>query len=312
MRVIFGTGAIGLAVMDELVQQGNTPVTLVNRSGEVHDTLPAGVRVVAADLTDAQQVRRAAGSADTVYLCAAPPYDKWPQQFPPLITGLINGLTGTDTRVVFADNLYMYGDTDGRPLREDMPENATTRKGQIRAYIAQMLRDAPFPVAIGRASDYYGARGGSASMFGDMFFEAVFSGGTANFFGDIQQPHDFIYVCDVARGLVTLGQNDDAFGETWHLPCAGTLSTRELVDLFEDEIGQSIQTRTIGSFMARLIGIFTPILREFPEMMYQWEKPFRVDDSKFRAAFKANHTPHLDAVAQTIAWYQQHRDRLNS
>jgi nucleoside-diphosphate-sugar epimerase len=126
------------------------------------------------------------------------------------------------------------------------------------------------------------------------------------FFGDIEQPHAYSYVRDIARGLVTPGQHDAAFGETWHLPAADTRSTRQLVGLFEDNIGQTIQTRTPGGFMSRVTGLSNPSVREFTKMMYQWQKPFRVDDSKFRAAFGDTTTPHRDAVSATVAWYRQH------
>ena len=33
---------------------------------------------------------------------------------------------------------------------------------------------------------------------------------------------------------------------------------------------------------------FNPMIREMKEMLYQWEQPFIVDDSKFREAFPDN------------------------
>ena len=54
-NTVFGTGPLGLAVMDILVARGRQ-VTLVNRAGRVGETLPEEVRVVQGDATDPDQV----------------------------------------------------------------------------------------------------------------------------------------------------------------------------------------------------------------------------------------------------------------
>jgi Trk K+ transport system NAD-binding subunit len=47
-NVVFGTGPLGLSVMDELVARGRQ-VMLVNRRGSVAEGLPAGVTVTQGD-----------------------------------------------------------------------------------------------------------------------------------------------------------------------------------------------------------------------------------------------------------------------
>jgi nucleoside-diphosphate-sugar epimerase len=47
-HVILGTGQLGLAIMDELLAQGEQ-VRLVNRSGSLNETLPEGVTLETAD-----------------------------------------------------------------------------------------------------------------------------------------------------------------------------------------------------------------------------------------------------------------------
>jgi hypothetical protein len=41
-------------------------------------------------------------------------------------------------------------------------------------------------------------------------------------------------------------------------------------------------------------------------MMYEFEKPFIVDDSKYIKAFGNHATPLKEAIHQTVAWYRQH------
>lgn len=61
----------------------------------------------------------------------------------------------------------------------------------------------------------------------------------------------------------------------------------------------------MGRFMMCVGGIFIPGARETVEMMYEFEKPFVMDDSKFRRAFGDLSTPVDAALEQTLHWYQQ-------
>lgn len=309
-NIIIGTGPLGLWVMDELLAKGRE-VTLVNRSGQLSETLPEGVTLKTADCTDPAQVRQVCGDADVVFMCGMPPYTDWLDKFPPLMRGLIEGLDGTGVKFVFGDNLYMYGDTNGVPIHEDLPYAAKTRKGKTRAQMAQWLLDAhnagKFDVTIGRASDFYGPRVLN-SLIGELFFDAAFAGKTANLLGDIDQPHTFTYIVDFAKALVTLSEQDQAFGKAWHVPSAPTTSTRAIVNLIEAELGDKVRTRSASRLMVSLLGLFNPLLKETAEMMYGWEKPYVVKNGRFAATFGSDATPHKDAVRATVAWYKNRRD----
>src|SRR5512145_677452 len=121
-HVIFGTGAIGRAIAEELVSRGES-VRMVNRSGRMDET-PAGVDVVASDLYDAAKVKEVTRDARVVYQCAQPHYYEWPEKFPPLQKSIIEGLTGSGTKLVIVENVYMYGEMNGRALSEDLPYKA--------------------------------------------------------------------------------------------------------------------------------------------------------------------------------------------
>jgi nucleoside-diphosphate-sugar epimerase len=76
LHVVFGTGPVGLAVMDALNQRGRRRVRMVNRSGRAR--VPDGVEVVGGDATDEAFAREASEEASVVYFALNPPYDKWP------------------------------------------------------------------------------------------------------------------------------------------------------------------------------------------------------------------------------------------
>jgi len=305
-HVVLGTGQLGLAIMDELVAQGQQ-VKIVNRSGALGEALPSNVTLAVADAYDPEQVADVCAGADVVFFCVQPPYDQWPELFPPLAKSVIAGVSRAGAKLVFGSNLYMYGPTAGRPLHEELPYAAQTRKGRARAQVANMLLDAhrkgELQVVIGRASDFYGPRV-IDSMAGEMLFGAALNGKTVNLAGDVDLPHTLTYIRDFARALVTLSRQDLAYGRAWHVPSAKTVTTGQFIEMVEQEIGRPIQVRTAGKTMLRFIGLFNRDAREVVEMMYEFEEPFIVDHSRFVAAFGTGVTPHEEAIRDTVAWYR--------
>jgi len=306
-HVIFGAGPLGLSVMDALVVNGYTDITLVNRSGKVGESLPSGVTVAQGDVTNPGDVDRLANSATVVFFCAQPAYNRWPEEFPPMIRAFLQGMAHSQAKVIFGDNLYMYGSTNGLPIRETLPNAATTRKGKARAEVATILLDAhkagTVRVAIGRASDFYGPRVIDSSV-GEMVFSAALEGKTVNQMGDLSMPHTYTYIKDFGAALVTLSEHDEALGQVWHVPNAEAVSTKQFIDLVQAEVGKPVKVRTAGRTMMALLGMFSPEMREFKEMMYEFEEPFVVDDSKFRTAFGASATPLKTGIDETLAWYR--------
>src|SRR5215207_3967898 len=140
LHVVFGTGAVGMSVMDELVQRSPRRVRMVNRSGRV--SVPEGVEVVGGDATDETFAREASQGASLVYFALNPPYNKWPELFPGLQAGVLEGAASAGAKLVAMENLYMYGPTEGRPLTEDLPYTPNTRKGRVRAMMSQELMEA--------------------------------------------------------------------------------------------------------------------------------------------------------------------------
>ena len=50
-----------------------------------------------------------------------------------------------------------------------------------------------------------------------------------------------------------------------------------------------------------------PVLRELPELWYQWDQPFVLDCSRFQGAFGPFAvTPMEEALGETVAWFRRH------
>jgi nucleoside-diphosphate-sugar epimerase len=308
LHVIFGTGAMGMAVMDELIRRGRRRVRMVNRSGRAR--VPDGVEVVGGDATDEAFAREASEGASVVYFALNPPYDKWPELFPPLQAGVIEGAASAGAKLVAMENLYMYGPTGGRPLTEDLPYAPNTRKGSVRAIMSEELMEAHTSgrvrVAIGRASDSFGPRV-LVSAAGEQVFGRAVDGKSAQLAGDPDQPHTYTYAPDVGRGLVILGEREEALGQAWHLPSPETLTTREFVEMIFEEVGKPARVQAAPKILLRAIGLFNPGIRETIEMLYEFEEPFVVDDSKFEEAFGEQATPLRESIRGTVRWYREER-----
>ncbi len=303
-NVIFGTGPLGLWVAQVLVDQGKQ-VTVVNRSGKVPGEISEQINVVAGDANDSTIVYEVCKDASSVFHCAMPPYTQWPEKFPQLTTGILEGVKQAGCRLIYGDNLYGYGDTKGSPINEQLPYKATGHKGRVRASMAEMLlKEKNIEVVIGRGSDFFGPLVTNANL-GEMFFKAALSSKTANLLGNIDLPHTYTYIKDFAKALVNLSEQDEAFGQVWHVPSAPTVTTREWVAIAEELMTQPIKIRASGKLMVSFLGLFNPMLKEMKEMMYEWDHPYIVEHKKYEEKFGNDSTPHNIAIKETIEWYRE-------
>ena len=306
LHVVFGTGAIGLATIETLAARG-TPVRAVNRSGRTK--VPDGVEALAGDAADAAFATEAATGAAVVYQCLNPPYTQWPALFPGLQAGVLEGASAAGAKYVAMDNLYAYGPTGGAPLTEDLPYAATGSKGSTRAKMTSDLleahRSGKVRVAIGRASDYFGPRGMLTAMGERVFYPAI-AGKKAQVMGNPDQPHSYSYIPDIAKGLVTLADHDEADGAAWHLPNAPAITTRQFVDKIYAAAGNQPQVQAMPRVMVNVVGLFNGQVRELKEMLYEFEEPFVVDSSRFESTFGIHATPLDESIPATVDWFRDH------
>jgi nucleoside-diphosphate-sugar epimerase len=161
-------------------------------------------------------------------------------------------------------------------------------------------------VAIGRASDFFGPRV-LASAAGEQVFGGAVEGKGAQVAGDPDQPHTYTYAPDIGRGLVILGEREEVLGRAWHLPNPETLTTRQFVEMIFEEVGKPARVQAAPKILLRAIGLFNPGIRETIEMLYEFEEPFVVDDSRFERGFGEQATPLREAIRETVRWYREER-----
>jgi nucleoside-diphosphate-sugar epimerase len=218
----------------------------------------------------------------------------------------IEAAAAAEAAIVYGDNLYAYGPVSG-PMTESLPYRPQGRNPSTRAALATELVEAhesgAVRATIGRASDFFGPHV-LLSQAGERVFGAALAGKAASVIGNPEMPHTYTFIDDFAAGLVTLGRNETAFGQVWHVPCAPTVATRRFVELVFSELASEPRLRVMPRALLTLLAVVNPTLRAVREVSYQLERPFVMDHSKFARAFGDNPTPHREAIREALAWYR--------
>ena len=307
MKTILGTGQLGLAIMQLLLDKNpEEKILLANRTGKLNISIPKNVEIIAADATSKTAMKAIAGRSDVIFSCTDMPYDKWADFYPATATALAYALSETNTKLVFADNLYSYGNVAGKEMNEQMPHSAKTKKGKIRAAVINTLLYSGNAfnnrVAFVKAADFIGPRI-HKGIFGRDFLDRMHQGKRVMLFGNIALPHTFTYIKDFAAAMINVGTSNDTFGQIWHVPNAPALSPDKWLHLFEVITNKKIKKSFTPKFVIRIVGLFNSFIKELYEMAYQFEYPYLVNHDKYVSRFGNHSTYPSDIVKETVEWY---------
>lgn len=299
---IFGHGAVGSATARMLASRGQR-VRIAQRHRPVD--LDASVEYCQADVLDPQSTRTAVSGSSQIVLAVGFAYSAkaWRRCWPLAMANVLQAAQAEGARVVFVDNLYMYGPQDA-PLTETMPLCDFGAKPALRAAITRQWQASAAAgrvrFAALRAPDFYGPGVGNSHL-GTYAFGALAAGKKAIVFVNPDVPHDFAYVPDFARGVVALlDAPDEDFGRAWHLPCAPTRSIRQILRAACEDECLALALRTIPRPMQGILGLCVPFVRELREMQFQWDRPYRVDATEFARRFRFVPTGFESGTAQTM------------
>lgn len=305
--VVFGYGAVGREVAKILVARGDD-VVVAQRSAP--SFLPGGSRFCACDITQAESVAAACAGRDIAVCAVGFRYNwrVWERSWPAAMQALLSACSSANARLVFADNLYMLG-PQTKALTEEMPLTEYGNKPRLRAHITRLWQQAHaagrVKVVAVRASDFYGPDV-SNSVLSEYGVARLIAGHAALVPYNPDFPHDFTYVPDFARALVTLADApDDTYGQAWNVPNAPTRSLRELLALAAKIAGVPMRIQTLPAWLQPLIGIFQPPVREFVEMRFQTDRTYRVDATKYLRRFGSEFTSFEDGLTATVKYYRQ-------
>jgi nucleoside-diphosphate-sugar epimerase len=295
-HVVVGAGPTGTATALLLASTGDD-VRVVTRRG----TGPSHPRIelVAADAT--VSLTELSRGAATIFNCAMPPYNRWPEETPALSSALIEAASSTGAAYVNLSNGYGYGPHDG-PLTADLPLRPTTIKGQVRtrmyldglaAHTAGRLRFAEV-----RPGDYLGVD--ALAMFNLLIGPNVLADKEVVFPADLDAAHSWTYTGDVAATLVAVARGE-GWGRAWHTPQTSDISVHAMTERFAAVAGVPVPPiREMTPLELHTQAQADPIMAETPEMQYLYQRPMVLDWSDTATTFDLKPTP-LDDVLRELA-----------
>jgi nucleoside-diphosphate-sugar epimerase len=260
---------------------------------------------VSADFLNYEQTEKAVAGSEVAYLLAGLPYKTslWQEQWPKLMKNVINACKKHNTKLVFFDNVYSYGLVKG-VMTEDTPFNPTSKKGEVRAKIATMLLDeikaGNLNGMIVRGADFYGPHA-LLSLTYQMVTMKLKAKKSSQWMGDIKKIHTFTYTPDAGKATAILGNTPSAYNQTWHaLTSKEKITGEQYVKIASELMNRPNKIQALPKFGVQLLGLFVPVLKEFVEMMYQYENDYVFDSTKFEKAFTLQATEYKVGIAETL------------
>lgn len=302
MQTILGSGGIIANHLATALPLYTDKIRLVSRNPKA---VTGKEERVSADLTSAEQVMSAVKGSEVVYLTAGLQYNikVWQEQWPRLMQNVIIACKENNAKLVFFDNVYMYGKVVG-PMTEETPFNPCSRKGEVRAKIATMILDAvakgSLTALIARSADFYGPKTYN-SFLNMMVFENLKKGKSAQLLISKNLKHTFTYTPDAGKATALLGNTPSAFNQTWHLPTdPNALTSRQIVEIAAKELNVKAKITVLPKLMIQIAGLFNPIIKESVEMLYQYDSEYIFDSGKFDKAFVFNRVLYAEGIRKSV------------
>jgi len=298
MHTILGAGGPVANALTTQLLNNNETIRLVSRRPSKF----SGDKLTwqKADLLNHAELSAAAKGSTVIYLCAGLVYDKevWKQQWPVLMQNVIAVAKENNARLIFFDNVYMYGLVNG-PMTENTPYNPSSVKGQIRAGIAEMLMNevkaGNLRASIARGADFYGTDSGN-SFLDLMVLSKYAKKQSAQWIGYPKYKHSFSYIPDMGKAMYLLGQHPESDNRIWHMPTAPALTGKEIIELAATAYGVKPKYMRISKLMLFLMGLFNKVIMSMVEMYYQYNHNYVFDSTKFEKAFNFKPTSYRDGI----------------
>ena len=302
-HVIVGSGPVGSGVAKLLVNMG-IGVTVVTRRGS-NLRHPLIVNAIG-DASDNDFLTSIALGSSVIYNCANPAYHRWRTDWPPIHESLMIAAEKSGAVLVMTDNFYSFDSKTVMPMRENTPMNSLGAKGLVIATMSRDLLEAHkcgrIRATLARASDFFGPNV-YISQFGEQRIRAILESGRVLVLGDLDMAHSLSYIPDVAQTLVTIANNENAWGKTWHVPNAPAVTQREAINLLAKFFDRTVQLAETKKLNVYLKSFAHRHERELLEILWQWEQPFYTDCSITESTFGIKPTPLEEALEATARWW---------
>ena len=302
MQTILGSsGVVGTELAKSLTKYTDK-IRLVSRNPK---RVNPNDQIVVADLTNSEQVLTSVEGSEVVYLTAGLQYKTsvWQTQWPIIVKNVIDACKAHKAKLVFFDNVYAYGLVKGW-MKEDTLINPSSKKGEVRAQIAQMIMSeverGHLDAIIARAADFYGPNT-PLSFATVTVFHNLKKGKKAQWFLNENKKHSMTFTPDAGKATALLGNTNSAYNQIWHLPTdKNALTGKEFIEIAAKAFGVDPKFMVLKKWMIQLVGMFVPVVKESIEMLYQNEYDYLFDSTKFEKTFNFIPTSYKDGIAETV------------
>lgn len=305
MQTILGSsGIIGIELAKELPKYTDKIRLVARNPKKVNES----DELVKADLMDYMQLKDAISMSEVVYVTIGFEYSTkvWQESWPKFMKNVIEICKEEGCKLVFFDNVYMYDENYLGKMTENTPIEPPSKKGKVRAEVANMILEAVkndgLKVLIARSADFYGSGvPKNNSLLNETVFKPLNSGKKANWLCSTEYKHSFTYTVDAGKATALLGNSDKTYGQVWYLPTAANpLTGKELITLAASKLGASPKIQLVPRFLVKVMGLFMPIMRESVEMLYQYDRDYVFDSSKFEKEFGITPTSYEDGISEVV------------
>jgi nucleoside-diphosphate-sugar epimerase len=301
-QTILGAGgAIGTELAKCLTEY-TKDIRLVGRNPK---RVNVGDELYPADLTKREEVFQAVKGSEKVFVTVGFEYKLkiWQETWPTFIQNVIDACSDYKAELIFFDNIYALEKSAVNHITEVSKINPQTGKGKVRAEVDKKILEAverkKLKAIIARAPDFYSSVK-AASVLMNTVYDNMVKGKTAQWFCKADKLHTFGYTPDLAKGTAILGNTASAVNQIWNLPTDRAMTGRQWVSLFAKEMNAKDKVMVVPAWMLKVIGIFSPIVGEIHEMLYQYETDYVFDSSKFLGAFDFKVITNEEGVKATI------------
>jgi nucleoside-diphosphate-sugar epimerase len=303
------TGAIGSAVAQTLTQRGFNIRALTRRPTAQRPVLAFSVDWRDGDARDAASVRAAAEGASLIVHGVNPPgYARWREDAPPMLANTIAAAKASGATILFPANVYVFSSSSPELASETTPRQPTTRKGQVRLEMEEMLEEAArehgVRVIAVRAGDFFGPGVGNS-----WFAQALAKGGMqAKSIQSLARPgagHAWAFVPDLAETFARLvDRRADLPAHTMvHFAGHYDATGQEMTDAAHRVIGRpDLPVKPFPWIILWLAAPVVRFMREALEMRWLWKKSLALDNARLVGLLgEEPHTPLDKAVRAALA-----------
>jgi nucleoside-diphosphate-sugar epimerase len=311
--VVGANSPLGIHVVNELLERGKKVRILVSNEKKARKFFfDKEIEIFQVNLRNIIAVINSIDKKAIVYHCVKTPVHRWFKDHPIIHYNIVHAVKKHEAKLVYVDNLSVYGKMKGTKITEKDPLIPDSEEGLLRKQLAEQViigdQRKEFKAVIVRFPDFYGPY--VVNDFSKKVFEKPLKNQPAKWYIDTNQPHSFIYIKDAAKALVNIGEYPEAYGQIWHISGPEAITGSQLLRMIFVELNKEPVIKIQTKFWIKVLSFFDSGLGRIKDRILEWEYPFVIDGSKYYETFEDEKpTTHRKAISETLEWFKERLEK---